>query len=214
MDKKTSLTGKEWWLHLMYWDPDKIKQVNLCDVWRIPFMVLMKAFVVLVICATTVCITSFAAVLFWVRPALESEVTNDAWKSLPFARIFGLRWGNFLLPIYMLFLCSGAAITADSSRVMILFYAIGVCSFIMMLLLIDSCGKQKKELETLQSGSLAGYLYRMGQLVWRGVTAAFKKDKTEAEKPKDESVGLLKVLKLRLKSFREKVCYSIPIVRD
>lgn len=211
MEKKTSLTGKEWWLHLMYWDPDKIKQVNLCDVWKIPFVVLIKVFAVVVLYTLFGCIFSFSAALFWVRPV--TEIPNGGWRSLPYARIFGVRWGNFLLPMYMLFLCISAAITAGNSRVMILFYVLGVFSFIIMFLSIDNCSKPK-EFETLQSGSLAGYLYRKGKLVWRSATAAFKKEKTEAAKLKGESVGLLKVLKLRLKSFREKVCYSIPIVRD
>jgi hypothetical protein len=212
MEKKTSLTGKEWWLHLMYWDPDKIKQVNLCDVWKIPFVVLIKVFAVVVLYTLFGCIFSFSAALFWVRPV--TEIPNGGWRSLPYARIFGVRWGNFLTPILIFASCLCFASITGINSPKALLLVLGTFGSIISFLLIDSDSRDS-EFSTLRSGSLTGYLYRKSQLVWRSVTVAFKKEYVaKGSKPQAEKVGLLKVLKLRLKSFREKVCYSIPIVRD
>ncbi len=79
--EKTTLTGTEWWLDLIYWNPDSIQQVNLCDIWRIPFVTTFKAFVLCLCVVIYVIVHLFCICLFWSRPNLG---TTDGYLSLPF----------------------------------------------------------------------------------------------------------------------------------
>ena len=200
MDKKINLTGKEWWLHLMYWDPDKVEVVNFCDIWRIPFMATFKAFVL-----------CLGIVLLWQRPC--SDTLNGSWKSLPYARIFGVRWGNFLLPLYVI--TFGWFAIPDNSGRWTTNIVIGVSTLLALIIVFALVDDRSGEFTTLRDCSLLDYLEEKILSKWQVMVTLLKKKKTETgTKPKDESVGLFKVLRLRFKSFREKVCYSIPIVRD
>ncbi len=92
--------------------------------------------------------------------------------------------------------------------------AVILLGFIVVFTVIDDVSALG-QFSTLPNGSLIVCLSRKCKIALQGVTSAFKKKKNETSvKTKGDNIGLFKVLKLRFKSLREKVCYSIPIVRD
>lgn len=195
--KKTTLTGKEWWLHLMYWDPDKVDQANLCYAWRMPFIFIAKGiYYALMLFVALALFYIGGVVTLWAVPDLKS---NCGYKSLPFARIFGVRWGNFLPLVYVF----------------------AVYSIISTML-----NDKLPGVERLAAANLAPTVFFLAFLGLSSLVIAlvsvlflspnkeFKTFQMSSSKGSGEEFGLFKVLKLRLKSLREKVCYSIPIVRD
>ena len=210
------LTGEECWLELFYWSTLNVKQFNLCDTWRILFIPLVKLACIVLLGLVTVALFIFSALLFW---SILDTKSSAEFRPLPFAYVFGIRWGNFLVPLWIL-----SFMLLPNKFDMPIYEnttAVTAVSFISLLIfvLIDFQTRNSLYSTLKVKGGLIEFLFEkffdLVGFVFAPVDKYFtEREKHKTESPKIEKVTFWQVVKLKTSTWRERVCFTIPIVRE
>lgn len=211
-----SLTGEEWWLELFYWDLGNIKQFNLCDTWRILYIPLVKLTILVFILLCMVVAFILSALLFWCIPDLKSSA---GFRLLPFAYVFGVRWGNFLPSLWILslfFLNTKNDVPLYENT-----FAVIVISWMSLLIfaIVDFATRNSLYSTLRVEGSLIEFLFEkffdfVGFVFTPAEKYFLQKEIRDRDPPKEEKVTFWQVVKLKTSTWRERVCFTIPIVRE